>query len=206
MNIMSSELLTRCRKAWEINKNLYSDAWAVLDKQYCDLAFKHDAIVPERLLSTVVEGSPSLEYYLLDEIEQISEPSHQWSFLNCLAEVAFHISSGPALSLQSAARHKRGLNPEQIMLPRDIGTKLYGANEKITAVSAVLRGAARIVNCLDEGRCQDAFDIAARFTWERSKKVLLVGIYGCSRKLGDDKTAEMILAFLGIASEDETHC
>ena len=104
------------------------------------------------------------------------------------------------LSLQAARRRLRGLNPDYVMLPGDVGSKFYGADEKISKVSEVLRGAARIVNCLNDGRCQEAFDIAMRFTWIRTRKLLLIGIYGCSQKFGDDETAQLVLEALRIAN------
>jgi len=182
MGLMDPELVQRCQEAWEINRSLYPDAWQALAAKYGTIS--RPTVPPPPALLAVVLGDSTVRTYLDEDIGRISAAQNRWQFLSFMADIVTYADSSSAQTLRDAAKWQGRPNPQLIIVAQDVAPKQYAPDEHVEAVSQVLRSMARIINCLGQVRCGDAYDIARRYTWPRTRRLIYCGIYGCSLSSG----------------------
>ena len=188
-----TEEAKKCRKSWEINKNLYRDAWEALNREYGSEDRVVRALPSAREVLSSVLGSTTIESYINEELARIRDVTNKWQFVLFVQEVVQYVGPAAASGLRSAARAYGRPDPRFLGLAEDVEAKTYSPDEAIKSVSQAIRGVARIVNALNDSENRRAFDIAARFTWQATRTVLLCGIYACSMSIGDTDVAGRIL-------------
>jgi tetratricopeptide (TPR) repeat protein len=161
------------------------------------------AAEPSSLALLATQGEPP-DLYIEQEIAHALAPGNRCLLLCCLASVLAHADEGAARQLHAAA-DALGDDPGQILsypldklhlFTAEVEPKQYAAGERIAEVSQVIRGAARIVNQLAAHHVDTADEIAGRFTWPRTRRLLLAGIAGCSAELAREDLADRIRAEL----------
>jgi len=152
-------------------------------------------------LSELTSDAFNLVAYLENDVKNLRSLENKCFFMCFLAKIIGHANPKTGEKLYNTAR-SLGVNPGDIFtyslhqitfITMQVEPKQYALTEQITEVSQVIRGTARIVNELDKNRCQSAYNIAKRFIWQRTKNVILAGIYGCCVHVGEIKLAKEIL-------------
>lgn len=126
----------------------------------------------------------SIETFFKQDITKFASHENRWYLLQFVARILKYANPDIAQILMREAEIYLG-EKKLFVRPQDVEYKQYPPDEKITSVSQVIRGSARIINALAESKCEYAYDVAKRFTWEPTKQILLCGILACALKLGN---------------------
>jgi hypothetical protein len=130
-----------------------------------------------------------------EDVEKIQDTGNKRQFLYLLTQAIRFADTKLVNELDSEWRHMRSDSP--LFLPEDISMKTYGADEQVTGVSYVLRSTARVINALRNGQLSTALDIVRRYTWERTRRLLLCCVYGCAKEAQKTETCKAVLQELG---------
>ena len=197
VQLMGSELVTRCQKAWDINKALYPEHWQILDETL-RAADAGERALPE--VPAVVDftlNGVSVTEFMSQELGRMSSEANTSIFLSILALLWLRIDSLDARVLGSYVRG--GFRPKSVEASlSEVAPKAYAPDETINSVSMALRGVARIANAINRMQCADAFDIARRYTWPATRQALLCAVYAAAADIGDSGTRRRICEELGV--------
>ena len=197
IRLMGSELVERCRKAWEINRTLYPEHWKNLDETL-RAAQAGERALPDMptLVAFALEGAPVTEF-ILEDVARITSDVNKSIFISILSMLWRRIDDLDARVLGSYVRG--GVRPEALEASlSEVAPKVYAPDEAIETVSSVLRGAARIINAINRMQCAEAFDVARRYAWPATRQALLCAVYAAAAELGDDETRRSICEELGL--------
>jgi WD40 repeat protein len=86
--------------------------------------------------------------------------------------------------------------PDVLVAAAEVERKTFGPSEAIVQISQVIRGIARIVNATRASDFEYAIDVAKRFVWPRTRRLLLVATYGIAEAAGLRDTMKEILVLV----------
>lgn len=149
-------------------------------------------IDPDKALEILTEGLPVREF-LRDDLERLHGGNDRLALglLACVAETGGlactpELEAGSAYPLPEMRHHAAEVEP-----------KPYPPGTRLTEVSYVIRGIARVVNSLAAGDHATARRIAGFIAWPSFRQFLLVGVYAVARRRGETAWAEELWAEIG---------
>jgi hypothetical protein len=195
ISLMGTELVARCQTAWETNRTLYSAAWQELDESL-SVAKENVPLPTARSLMESEVKERWLEGALQEDLGKFRNDENKWIFLLSLAPILERAGLEMGRELRSLVPRLVLLGHQaplvRAALASSVEPRTYREHEKIDDVGSVLIALRQIDKALNWMHCDAALDIAERFTWAPTRRLLLCGIYYCAAGLADDATQRKI--------------
>ncbi len=197
IRLMGTKLVARCQEAWEVNKKLYVEAWRELDAKLNAVVETTAVALPN---ATVVMDrevrSRWLEEFIESDLKMFNSDENRWIFFLLLAPILEHAGREMGAELRHLVPRLVLLGHQspivRVSLRSKVEPKTYREGEKINDAGSVLPALRRIQKALNWMRCDEALDIAQRFTWVATRRLLLCAIYYCAAGMADEVTGRKI--------------
>lgn len=202
MQLMGSELVEHCQKAWEVNKTKFQERWQRSDVILQPILAARELPCPNDIVATVLRGD-TMTVLLATDLAKINDINNKWIFLLLLARLTGRFSLGTT----SGELHElvpRHVQIGQVPLVRmamhsRVEAENYRDGETIDDVASVIRAIVRIEDALAVMRSHQGLEIARRITWPATRRLLMCPIYACAAGLCDTATRRTICSELGRA-------
>jgi hypothetical protein len=186
IELMGTEVVARCQKAWDINKRLYAEPWRKNDATLNPAATTAPLPFAQDTVGAVLRGH-SMQGFLAGDLAKLSDDNNRWLFLLMLQRVMSPFSLGTTTKeiRELIPRHIQVGPPPLIRaaMHETIPAKTYGKNERIDDVAAVIHAIGHVEQALDMMKCDEAFDIVQRITWPATRRLLMCPIYASAAGL-----------------------
>ena len=200
LSLMGEALIERAQARWDVNKQLYPDAWREVDAALAAGRGAPTALPDAAALMAREVGDAWLENALRAELGVIQYDGHRWVFLLCLASLV-EIAGLPMgrelrelVPLAVRLGHQEPFVQAALASPLEPvpGGPLDGFFGAITATRQIERS-------LEWMRSGEAVEIARRVTWPVTRRILLSSIYYAASGLADGATRRVIAEDLRLA-------
>jgi len=186
IQLMGTDVVAHCQKAWDINKKLYAEPWGKNDAAFNPAAATAPLPLAESIVAAVLRAN-TMQEFLADDIARVSDVNNRWIFLLLLLRVTslFNLGTTTGEIRQLIPRHiQLGQSPiVRAAMQETVPARTYGKNEKVDDVASVIHAIGHIEQALGMMKCEQALDIAQRITWPATRRLLMCPIYAAAAGL-----------------------
>jgi hypothetical protein len=156
---------------------------------------------PHRLLQLAAGGKPLLEY-VAEDLARFQSSENARLMTGLLGALVVYASSFDGLKIM----YDSGNSFAQVcQLAAGVEPKEYPPGVPIDGISYVIRGTARITNCLRKSDWERAHHISDLIAWQPMRRILLASVYAICMRSRQYEIARHIIDDLGLA-EEVTEC